>query len=146
MPEPVFSEYGLSGGEYDVLAALRRAGSPFRLTPSTLSQSLIVTSGGMTKRLKALEEAGLVRRVPSPTDRRSNRVQLTSRGRKLVESIVSAHVANEERLLMGLDERQRHDRAALLRRYLIALGDVTRQPRERATSTTSSHPREDRPS
>src|SRR5215207_8340218 len=54
--EPVFVRHGLNGGEYDVLAALRRAGPPFRRSPSALSQSLIVTSGGMTKRLKSLED------------------------------------------------------------------------------------------
>lgn len=139
--EPVFAEYGLSGGEYDVLAALRRCGPPFRLTPSALSQALIVTSGGMTKRLKALDAVGLVRRVPSPTDRRSMPVQLTPRGRKLVESVALAHVANEEQLLAPLDDRQRRDLADLLRRFLIAMGDAAPGRPERTTTMNPSQAR-----
>jgi DNA-binding MarR family transcriptional regulator len=121
--EPVFLRHGLNGGEYDVLAALRRAGPPFRLSPSALSQSLIVTSGGMTKRLKSLEDDGLVRRSPSRLDRRSTLVQLTPRGRRLVDSVVVAHVANERRLIAALDEDSCQHLASLLRRFLVALGD-----------------------
>jgi DNA-binding MarR family transcriptional regulator len=121
--EPVFVRQGLNGGEYDVLAALRRSGPPFRLSPSGLSQSLIVTSGGMTKRLKSLEKAGLVRRLPSRLDRRSTLVQLTPRGRRLIDSVVVAHVANERRLIAALDENSRQQLASLLRRFLVSLGD-----------------------
>jgi hypothetical protein len=53
--EPIFAAHGVNGGAFDVLAALRRAGRPYRLTPTALSKALMVTSGGMTKRLTALE-------------------------------------------------------------------------------------------
>ena len=53
--ERVFESYGLNGGEFDVLATLRRTGRPYRLTPTELSRALMVTSGGMTKRLAALD-------------------------------------------------------------------------------------------
>jgi DNA-binding MarR family transcriptional regulator len=130
--EAVFAEYGLNGGEFDVLAALRRAGPPFRLTPSALAESLLVSSGGITKRLKSLEAAGLVRRSPSPTDRRSSLIQLTPRGRRLVETVVVAHVENEERLLAALDARHREQLAELLRRFLVAAGDAAPRPRQPA--------------
>jgi DNA-binding MarR family transcriptional regulator len=128
--EPVFAEYGLNGGEFDVLAALRRAGPPFRLTPSALGQALMVTSGGMTKRLKALEAAGLVTRPASASDRRSSPVQLTARGRKLVETVVGAHYANEERLLAALTADERERLAEILRALLVSLGDAAPQPRQ----------------
>jgi DNA-binding MarR family transcriptional regulator len=51
--EPIFAAHGVNGGAFDVLAALRRAGRPYRLTPTALSKALMVTSGGMTKRLTA---------------------------------------------------------------------------------------------
>lgn len=121
--EEVFAEHGLNGGEFDVLASLRRSGRPFRLTPGALSRSLIVTTGGMTKRLRALEGAGLVRRRPDPDDRRSSSVELTKPGRKLVETVVRVHMANEERLLAGLDARQRAALAGLLRELAVSLGD-----------------------
>jgi DNA-binding MarR family transcriptional regulator len=127
--EPVFAEYGLNGGEFDVLAALRRSGVPFRLTPTALGQSLMVTSGGMTKRLKSLEAAGLVSRTPHRVDRRSSLVQLTPRGKKLVETVVAAHVENERRLLASLDEQSRGQLAGLLRQLLVAVGDAARRPR-----------------
>jgi DNA-binding MarR family transcriptional regulator len=119
--DAVFSRYGVNGGEFDVLAALRRSGAPFRLTPTELARALMVSSGGMTKRLKALEAAGLVRRVQSPTDGRSSDVVLTAKGRRVVEEAVAAHRANEERILGGLSERDRTALAGLLRRLLVEL-------------------------
>jgi DNA-binding MarR family transcriptional regulator len=127
--EPVFAQHGLNGGEFDVLAALRRSGAPYRLTPSQLAQSLMMTSGGMTKRLRSLEGAGLVRRSSSPVDRRSSLVQLTARGRKLVETLVIAHLENEHRLLAPLDESHRRQLAELLREFSLAVGDTAAQPR-----------------
>jgi DNA-binding MarR family transcriptional regulator len=121
--DAVFGQYGLNGGEFDVLASLRRADPPFRLTPTELSRALMVSSGGMTKRLKQLEAAGLVRRIPSPDDGRSSSVALTAQGRRVVEAAVAAHVANEERLLAGLDAGERKLLAGLLRRLLLNLGD-----------------------
>jgi DNA-binding MarR family transcriptional regulator len=128
--EVVFGEYGLNGGEFDVLAALRRSGPPFQLTPSALGQSLMVSSGGMTKRLKSLEAAELVRRSPSPIDGRSSLTQLTPRGRKLVETVAFAHMDNEERLLAGLDQQQREQLAQLLRHFLVAAGDAALHARQ----------------
>jgi DNA-binding MarR family transcriptional regulator len=121
--EPAFASHGLNGGEFDVLAALRRAGRPYRLTPTELSRALIVTSGGMTKRLNTLEGRGLIRRRPDPTDGRSTTVSLTREGKRLVEAILPEHVANEERLLNTVSERERAELAALLEALAISLGD-----------------------
>jgi DNA-binding MarR family transcriptional regulator len=66
----IFSSFGLGGGEFDVLATLRRAGEPYRLTPTELSKSLMVSSGSMTNRLDRLERAGFITRLPDPSDRR----------------------------------------------------------------------------
>lgn len=121
--EPVFAAHGLSGGEFDVLAALRRAGRPYRLTPSELSRGLIVTSGGLTRRLHALEALGLIRRTPDPDDRRSTPVVLTPSGKRLVEDVLAQHVRNEERLIAGLAADERERLAALLRALALSLGD-----------------------
>jgi DNA-binding MarR family transcriptional regulator len=121
--EPVFVAYGLNGGEFDVLASLRRAGRPFRLTPTQLSNSLMVTSGGMTKRLAGLEERGLIRREPDTNDRRSTAVSLTREGKRLVDEILPAHVANEQRLLGELSSKERAELARLLERLAVSLGD-----------------------
>src|SRR5919106_4403552 len=103
--EPVFMTHGLNGGEFDVLAALRRVGRPYRLTPTELSTALIVTSGGMTKRLKMLEGRGLVRRERDLHDGRSTTVSLTPQGKRLVDATLAEHTSNEERLLSGLSTK-----------------------------------------
>jgi DNA-binding MarR family transcriptional regulator len=99
--------YGLSIPEADVLFTLRRAGPPYRLSPSAIAGSLLVPSGTMTNRLDRLEGQGLIERLPHPTDRRSMEVRLTKRGRDLVDEAVSGHVANEQRMLAPLSERER---------------------------------------
>lgn len=121
--EPIFAAHAVNGGEFDVLAALRRAGRPYRLTPTALSTALIVTSGGMTKRLNALEARGLIRREPDPNDGRSSAVSLTREGKHLVEAILPEHVANERRLLSELSTKQRAELAGLLETLAISLGD-----------------------
>ena len=120
--EPIFVRHGVSGGEFDVLAALRRAGRPYRLTPTALSRALLVTSGGMTKRLLALERRGLIRREDDPHDGRSRAVTLTPAGRRVAEAAVRDVTESEERLLQRLD-RGREDLATLLERLAVALGD-----------------------
>lgn len=122
--ERVFAEHGLNGGEFDVLAALRRSGSPYRLTPTELSRSLMVTSGGMTKRLKALGERGLIRREPDPSDARINVVALTAEGGRLVDEVLPRHIENETRLLEGLGAEERSALAALLATLAVSLGDA----------------------
>jgi DNA-binding MarR family transcriptional regulator len=79
--ERVFAGHGVNGGEFDVLAALRRRGRPYRLTPTELGKALVVSSGGMTKRLRMLEARGLIRRQPAPNDGRSTTVSLTRKGK-----------------------------------------------------------------
>jgi DNA-binding MarR family transcriptional regulator len=117
---PVFARYGLSWGEHLVLAALRRAGPPFHMTPTTLFSSLLLSSGAMTNRLDRLEEMGLVRRLPDPDDRRGRLVELTAKGRRLVDRAVIDHVADEERLIAPLNRAERQRLAALLRKLLVS--------------------------
>lgn len=135
--EPVFTAHGLSGGEFDVLAALRRAGRPYRLTPSELSRVLIITSGGLTRRLHSLEALGLIRRIPDPDDGRSTPVVLTPRGKLVVEEALAGHVRNEERLIAGLTVDERHRLAALLQALAVSLGDAAAPSPGKALSAHS---------
>jgi len=109
---------GLSSGEFDVLATLRRAGTPYQLTPTALFRSLMLSSGAMTNRIDRLERAGWVRRRPDPTDRRGTLVQLTSEGVQLVNRAVEAHIENERRLLTTLSAEERVQLRDALRRLL----------------------------
>jgi len=102
-----FAARGLQRGEYDVLAALRRSGEPFSLTPSALSDTLMLSRAGMTNRLDRLESAGLINRRHNQQDRRSMHIDLTPAGLQLVDETTTAHVANETQLLAGLSADQR---------------------------------------
>lgn len=116
--DEVFARHGLSIGEFDVLAALRRAGAPFTMTPTALARLLMLSPAGMTNRLDRLEQAGLLERRPDPDDRRSSLVVLTDRGRDVVDVAVTEHVANEARLLEPLSQRDRATLDRLLQRLL----------------------------
>ena len=111
---PLFARFGLQAGEFDVLATLRRSGSPYALTPTALYEATMVTSGAMTNRLDRLEKAGLILRGPHPNDRRGIVVQLTENGLALIDAAVTAHVANEHEILAGLTGAERETLAQLL--------------------------------
>lgn len=113
--------HGLQPGWFDLLVALRRAGSPYELNPTELMRSTLLSSGGMTKRLDRLEEAGLVERRPDPDDRRGTLVRLTRRGRTVIDRALEAHLANEERLLRSLSGDDRRALDGVLRKLLSEL-------------------------
>jgi len=117
----VFAAFGIDRGEFDVLATLRRSGEPYRLSPTELFRTLMMSSGGMTSRLDRLERAGLVRRVPDPRDRRSVRVELTDHGRETIDRAVEAHVANQHQLLAALSGADRERLAGVMRALLRSL-------------------------
>jgi DNA-binding MarR family transcriptional regulator len=118
----VFVEEGLSDGDFDVLAALRRAGAPYELTPGELAATTMVTSGAVTKRLDRLEERGLVTRTVCAEDARSRKVRLTTDGVALMDDLVPRHLANERRLLEGLTDLERTRLAGLLEGWGRHLG------------------------
>jgi DNA-binding MarR family transcriptional regulator len=109
---------GIDVAEGDVLFTLRRSGAPFRLSPSAISASLLVSSGTLTSRLDRLEHKGLIRRAPHPTDRRSTEVELTATARRLVDRAVRTHVADEQAMLAVLTARERQQLDGLLRKLL----------------------------
>ncbi len=121
--EEVFAEFGLNQSQFGVLAALRRAGPPFCLSPTELYNSLLISSGAMTNRLERLESAGYIRRIPDTEDGRSMLVALTPAGKRLIERVLRPHYENGQRLLSPLDEDEREQLAGLLRRLLLEFED-----------------------
>ncbi|MTH79248.1 MarR family winged helix-turn-helix transcriptional regulator [Paracoccus aestuariivivens] len=121
--EATFREFGLERGEFDVIATLRRAGPPYRLSPTKLYSALMITSGGLTHRLARLAQAGLIQRVPDPEDGRGLLVQLTERGRQLAETAFREDMRREALLLHVLAPQDRTDLQNLLRRLGTILGD-----------------------
>jgi len=119
--EPVYREHGLEQGWHDVLATLRRTGPPFKLRPTDLTDALMLTSSGTTKRLDRLEAAGLIAREPDPADRRGTLISLTEAGRARIDAVTEAHMANEARLLSALSAEEQEQLAGLLRKLRLGL-------------------------
>jgi DNA-binding MarR family transcriptional regulator len=117
--EPVYRAHGLEPGWHDVLATLRRSGSPLR--PTDLTNATMLTSSGTTKRLDKLEQAGLIARSPDPADRRGTLISLTDRGRALIDTLTEAHLDNERRILAALGEADQRQLADLLRALQLGL-------------------------
>ena len=99
-----FRQFGLGEGEFDAMAALRRAGAPYELAPGELARHTMVTTGAATKRIDRLEAAGLVSRHVSDVDGRGRVVALTEAGLRVIDDAFTAHIANEHRLLEPLSE------------------------------------------
>lgn len=113
-------EFGLSRAGWDVLASLRRAGPPHRLSPTELYVALMRSSGAMTHRLRHLERHGLITRVPDPDDARGMLVELSRKGNVLVDRIARLHLDNERALLAPLSNEEQQTLAQLLRKLLLA--------------------------
>jgi DNA-binding MarR family transcriptional regulator len=119
-----FARHGLDVPSFDVLAALRRAGPPYQLTPTELMRTALVTSGAITQRLDRLEERGLITRQRSRDDGRAVVVSLTDAGRQALDAALPDHLDTERKLLDGLSDDDREQLAGLLRRLLVTLGRV----------------------
>src|SRR6201995_1767131 len=102
-----FVEHGLQAHEFDVLAALRRAGDPFELTAGELCSATHVTSGTMTSRLDRLVTRKLVVRRADAADGRLVLVRLTSAGRKRVDAAMEALLDSERDLVRQLPPAKR---------------------------------------
>jgi len=114
-----FADQQLEPWQFDVLSSLRRAGSPYALTPGALMNELMVSSGTTTNRIDRLEREGLVVRSPSPHDRRTVLVTLTPAGRQRVDTALIALLECETRILASLPAEDSARLAALLRTLLL---------------------------
>lgn len=116
--QAAFKAHGIEIWEFDVLAALRRAGTPYELSPGRLLRETLVTSGTMTNRVDRLTARGLVERYPDPGDRRGVLVRLTPEGKAAVDGAFEALLRSEHDLIATLPAKDRRQLAALLRPLL----------------------------
>jgi DNA-binding MarR family transcriptional regulator len=116
-----FDLHGLEAWSFDVLAALRRSGEPYQLSPGQLALETMVTSGTMTNRLDRLEELGWVNRHPDPTDGRSILVRLTGAGARCVDEALTDLLAKENELLQDLPLADRTLVAGILSKILAPI-------------------------
>lgn len=117
-----FTDHDIEPWEFDVLAALRRAGAPYELSPGRLLRETLVTSGTMTNRVDRLAARGLVERHPDPSDRRGVLVRLTPEGKEAVDGAFTALLEAEQILLADLSAADQTALAGLLRRLLVPFG------------------------
>lgn len=117
----VFAELGMKGGDYGLLVALRRAGSPYELSPTGLAKARMMSSGGLTPALDRLQRRGWIERTPNPEDRRGMLVRLTATGKELVDAAMEGHVAAEHDLVRHLSPTEQRQLVTLLRQLLLSV-------------------------
>lgn len=115
-------EAGIRYSDLDVLATLRRGGAPYRLSPTELRKSVLLTSGAMTACLNRLEARGLIARHADDSDRRSLAATLTAKGVKLIDRAIVERFERAERSVAGLGPGERAELARLLRKLRLHMG------------------------
>jgi len=115
---PSYADIGLKTGEFDVLATLVRSGPPYKLTPTELYRTTMMSSGGMTARVDKLEKAGLVERCPHPDDRRALTVCLTDKGLTLIKSKIPDYIDVQHTAVDGLSEEEQRQLSGLLEKFI----------------------------
>jgi DNA-binding MarR family transcriptional regulator len=108
-------------GGFDVLATLLRSGPKCRLTPTALHRELVLSSGAMTNRLDGLERSGWVRRLADPSDRRGTLIELTAKGKALINEAIELHLENEARMVAVLSKDEQRHLVALLGKLLATM-------------------------
>jgi DNA-binding MarR family transcriptional regulator len=116
--ESALEKHRLSLGQFDILATLRRHGKKGGLSPSQLLESVMLSSGGMTARLDKLAEAGLVYRKADTDDRRVVVVELTAKGRRVIDAATATRFEEASGSLPPLEPDEMATLAGLLRRWL----------------------------
>jgi DNA-binding MarR family transcriptional regulator len=116
--EEALERHHLTLGQFDILATLRRNGPKGGLTPTQLLESVMLSSGGMTARLDQLARDGLIYRKADPKDRRKVVVELTAKGRKMIDAATATRFKEARESLPPLTPTESATLACLLRRWL----------------------------
>jgi DNA-binding MarR family transcriptional regulator len=108
------SALGIDSATFDLLATLRRAGAPFRMTPAELTQACLVTGGAISQRVARAEAAELVATRRTAGGHTAT-VELTQAGRERIDRDIAEFLAAEERLIAHLAPAERGELTRLLR-------------------------------
>jgi DNA-binding MarR family transcriptional regulator len=122
------AEFGLDSAEHKALSMLAQSGDPYRSTPGRLAKRMELSSGAMTNRLDRLEQAGLIRRLPDPDDRRGVVVELSDHGLDTYRKAVGVQAEKEALVTAALNQREKTQLNRLLRRLMLEF-----ERRERAS-------------
>ena len=121
MVEDWLTPLGLTFETFSVIVTLRRIGAPYELNPTTLYRESLLSSGAMTNRIDRAEEAGLVKRIADPNDRRGTLVRLTPKGMIVADQAIRAHFSSLAHVFSELDRDDRKQLAALLSKLLSSI-------------------------
>lgn len=121
--EETLVKHELDRRAFHLLGRLRSYGPPYRRSPGQLAGDMRLSSGAITNRLDRLEEAGLIRRLPDPTDRRGQLIEPTEKGHAAWERTVGTQAEREQRIASVLTTSEREDLHRLLRRLMQAFPD-----------------------
>ena len=114
-------------GDLRVLFALRRSGVENPRRPTDLFQSLLVSSGAVTKQVDRLENEGLVERLPDPGYQRGSLIRLTRRGVKSADAAIEAICSDQTTIgaaISSLSEEDREIGKQFLQRLLAEFEDA----------------------
>ena len=131
--DETLAEFQLDGRDYWMIGSLRYSGPPYRQTPGQLAEGLHLSSGAITSRLDKAEAAGLIRRLPDPSDRRGQLVEPTEAGHAAWDRAVGAQARREALIASALSESEKTQLHGLLRRLMRAV------PAEYAHSIKKHH-------
>lgn len=118
--DQTLEEYGLEPHFYHLLGRLRSFGPPYQRTPGQLAEDMHLSGGAMTNRLDRAEEAGLIRRLPDPSDRRGTLIEPTDAGHAAWDKTVGSQAQTESLFAGILSEDEREELHRLLRRLMRA--------------------------
>jgi DNA-binding MarR family transcriptional regulator len=113
-------ESGLDRRSYHLLGSLRRVGPPYRRSAGQLAADMRLSSGAMTNRLDRMEAAGLIRRLPDPSDRRGTLVEPTEAGNETWDRTTGTQARREAMIASVLEPDAREELHRLLRRLMQA--------------------------
>jgi len=117
--ERVLKIYDLSLQVFSVLAAIRVSGSPYAISPKQILATAFLTTGGLSNILKRLESRNLVTRIPDPSDRRGVLVQLTAKGKEVIEEALLEQIEEEKKITTILSQEEQATLQQLLSKVLI---------------------------
>jgi DNA-binding MarR family transcriptional regulator len=118
--EETLATFELDRRSFHLLGRLRSYGPPYRRSPGQLAGDMRISSGAMTNRLDRMEEAGLIRRLPDPNDRRGQLIEATERGHAAWDRTVVTQAEREQRIASVLTSSEREQLHKLLRKLMSA--------------------------
>ena len=115
------SVYNIHYTDLDVLATIRRSGIPYKLTPSQLMKSVLITSGAMTALLNRLTKLKLIYRSPDPKDGRIKLAGLTPKGIELIDKAIETRFIEASNSIKALNKTENKTLSILLKKLLNSL-------------------------